>query len=85
MFMIYVYDFHLCCTKPGHFQIYEHLTTVTLLLFHLRGDFLCTFCRSLNSPELEYCEDSRKIIGEQSLSPEDQRVSIATARSKAFS
>lgn len=78
-------QFNHSWTQPGHFQLYENLTTVTSLPFHLRGDFLCTFCRSLNSPELEYCEDSRKITGEQSLSPEDQRVSIATARSTAFS
>lgn len=43
-----------------------------------RGDFLCTFCRSLTIPEIEYCDDSRKIKGEQSLNPEDQRVSSAT-------
>ncbi|TKS77158.1 E3 ubiquitin-protein ligase TRIM33 [Collichthys lucidus] len=37
------------------------------------GDFLCTFCRSLSMPEIEYCEDNKKIKEEQSLSPEDQR------------
>lgn len=43
---------------------------------HLRGEFLCTFCRSLENPEIKYCEDSRKTNGEQGMSPEDQRVSI---------
>lgn len=43
---------------------------------NLRGEFLCTFCRSLENPEIQYCEDSRKTNGEQGMSPEDQRVSI---------
>lgn len=46
------------------------------LISHLRGEFLCTFCRSLENPEIKYCEDSRKTNGEQGLSPEDQRVSM---------
>uniref|UniRef100_A0A671W1E9 E3 ubiquitin-protein ligase TRIM33 n=1 Tax=Sparus aurata TaxID=8175 RepID=A0A671W1E9_SPAAU len=61
----------LCCDRcPKVFHMKCHVPTIKILP---KGDFLCTFCRSLNSPELEYCEDSRKIIGEQSLSPEDQR------------
>ncbi len=52
---------------------------------HLRGDFLCTFCRSLIKPEIEYCDDSKKISGEQRLNPEDQRVSTATPASEASS
>lgn len=48
----------------------------------LRGDFLCTFCRSLTSPEIEYCDDSKKVKGEQKLSPEDQRVSTSTTSSE---
>lgn len=48
-----------------------------LLFFSLsvRGDFLCTFCRSLDNPEIQYCEDSKKTTGEQGLNPVDQRVS----------
>ncbi|XP_036960014.1 E3 ubiquitin-protein ligase TRIM33 isoform X2 [Acanthopagrus latus] len=61
----------LCCDHcPKVFHMKCHVPTIKILP---KGDFLCTFCRSLNSPELEYCEDSRKITGEQSLSPEDQR------------
>lgn len=40
---------------------------------------MCTFCRSLSNPEIEYnCDDdppAKKDQSEQSLSPEDQRVS----------
>lgn len=40
---------------------------------------MCTFCRSLTNPEMEYnCDDdppSKKDNSEQGLSPEDQRVS----------
>lgn len=40
---------------------------------------MCTFCRSLTNPEMEYnCDDdppSKKDKSEQGLSPEDQRVS----------
>jgi hypothetical protein len=42
---------------------------------------MCTFCRSLASPEMEYQPDDEprdeKDISEQGLSPEDQRVSGA--------
>ncbi|MED6251446.1 hypothetical protein ATANTOWER_030885 [Ataeniobius toweri] len=38
-----------------------------------QGDFLCTFCRSIATPEIEYCDESKVIKGDQSLNPEDQR------------
>lgn len=45
----------------------------------LSGEWMCTFCRSLASPEMEYEPDDEprgeKDTSEQGLSPEDQRVS----------
>uniref|UniRef100_A0A4W6BWY9 E3 ubiquitin-protein ligase TRIM33 n=1 Tax=Lates calcarifer TaxID=8187 RepID=A0A4W6BWY9_LATCA len=61
----------LCCDRcPKVFHMKCHVPTIKIFP---KGDFLCTFCRSLTSPEIEYCDDSRKIKGEHSLSPEDQR------------
>uniref|UniRef100_UPI0037E8A00E E3 ubiquitin-protein ligase TRIM33 isoform X2 n=1 Tax=Semicossyphus pulcher TaxID=241346 RepID=UPI0037E8A00E len=61
----------LCCDRcPKVFHMKCHVPTIKIFP---KGDFLCTFCRSLNSPEIEYCDDSKKITAEQSLSPEDQR------------
>lgn len=50
----------------------------------LRGDFLCTFCRSIANPEIEYCDESKRVKGDQSLGPEDQRVSAAKTPSDDF-
>ncbi|XP_067447634.1 E3 ubiquitin-protein ligase TRIM33 isoform X2 [Thunnus thynnus] len=61
----------LCCDHcPKVFHMKCHVPTIKIFP---KGDFLCTFCRSLTSPEIEYCDDSRKIKGEQDLNPEDQR------------
>uniref|UniRef100_A0A8D3EGD6 RING-type E3 ubiquitin transferase n=1 Tax=Scophthalmus maximus TaxID=52904 RepID=A0A8D3EGD6_SCOMX len=61
----------LCCDHcPKVFHMKCHVPTIKIFP---KGDFLCTFCRSLSSPEIEYCDDSRKIKGEQALNPEDQR------------
>lgn len=47
--------------------------------FCCSGDWMCTFCRSLRNPEMEYnCDDdppSEKDMSETEMSPEDQRVS----------
>uniref|UniRef100_A0A7N6FKJ0 E3 ubiquitin-protein ligase TRIM33 n=1 Tax=Anabas testudineus TaxID=64144 RepID=A0A7N6FKJ0_ANATE len=60
----------LCCDRcPKVFHMKCHVPTIKIFP---KGDFLCTFCRSLASPEIEYCDDS-KIKGDQGLSPEDQR------------
>uniref|UniRef100_A0A8C6TAK6 E3 ubiquitin-protein ligase TRIM33 n=1 Tax=Neogobius melanostomus TaxID=47308 RepID=A0A8C6TAK6_9GOBI len=64
----------LCCDRcPKVFHMRCHVPTIKIFP---KGDFLCTFCRSLSIPEIQYCEENRKQTGEQSLSPEDQRVSI---------
>ncbi|XP_047441292.1 E3 ubiquitin-protein ligase TRIM33 isoform X2 [Mugil cephalus] len=61
----------LCCDRcPKVFHMKCHVPTIKIFP---KGDFLCTFCRSLTNPEIQYCDDTRKIKGEQSLSPEDQR------------
>ncbi|XP_029994795.1 E3 ubiquitin-protein ligase TRIM33 isoform X3 [Sphaeramia orbicularis] len=61
----------LCCDRcPKVFHMKCHVPTIKIFP---KGDFLCTFCRSVSSPEIEYCDDSRRIKGERSLSPEDQR------------
>ncbi|XP_028265700.1 E3 ubiquitin-protein ligase TRIM33 isoform X2 [Parambassis ranga] len=61
----------LCCDHcPKVFHMRCHVPTIKIFP---KGDFLCTFCRSLTNPEIEYCDDSKKIKGEQSLNPEDQR------------
>uniref|UniRef100_G3NML3 E3 ubiquitin-protein ligase TRIM33 n=1 Tax=Gasterosteus aculeatus aculeatus TaxID=481459 RepID=G3NML3_GASAC len=61
----------LCCDRcPKVFHMKCHVPTIKIFP---TGDFLCTFCRSLTTPEIEYCDDSKKIKGEQELSPEDQR------------
>ncbi|XP_030589294.1 E3 ubiquitin-protein ligase TRIM33 isoform X4 [Archocentrus centrarchus] len=61
----------LCCDRcPKVFHMKCHVPTIKIFP---KGDFLCTFCRSITNPEIEYCDDSRKGKGEQSMSPEDQR------------
>uniref|UniRef100_A0A3Q1FZU5 E3 ubiquitin-protein ligase TRIM33 n=1 Tax=Acanthochromis polyacanthus TaxID=80966 RepID=A0A3Q1FZU5_9TELE len=61
----------LCCDRcPKVFHMKCHVPTIKIFP---KGDFLCTFCRSLTNPEVEYCDDSRKAKGEQALNPEDQR------------
>ncbi|CAN9515815.1 unnamed protein product [Ophioblennius macclurei] len=61
----------LCCDRcPKVFHMKCHVPTIKIFP---KGDFLCTFCRSLTEPEIEYCDDSKKIKGEQPLKPEDQR------------
>uniref|UniRef100_A0A3P8SK29 E3 ubiquitin-protein ligase TRIM33 n=1 Tax=Amphiprion percula TaxID=161767 RepID=A0A3P8SK29_AMPPE len=61
----------LCCDRcPKVFHMKCHVPTIKIFP---KGDFLCTFCRSLTNPEVEYCDDSRKVKGEQALNPEDQR------------
>ncbi|KAM9855842.1 E3 ubiquitin-protein ligase TRIM33 isoform 1-T1 [Aulostomus maculatus] len=61
----------LCCDRcPKVFHMKCHVPTIKIFP---KGDFLCTFCRSLTSPEIEYCDESRKVKGDLVLSPEDQR------------
>ncbi|XP_062282800.1 E3 ubiquitin-protein ligase TRIM33 isoform X1 [Scomber scombrus] len=61
----------LCCDHcPKVFHMKCHVPTIKIFP---KGDFLCTFCRSLSSPEIVYCDDSRKVKGEHDLNPEDQR------------
>ncbi|XP_032377877.1 E3 ubiquitin-protein ligase TRIM33 isoform X2 [Etheostoma spectabile] len=61
----------LCCDRcPKVFHMKCHVPTIKIFP---TGDFLCTFCRSLTTPEIEYCDDSNKIKREQGLSPENQR------------
>uniref|UniRef100_A0A665X146 E3 ubiquitin-protein ligase TRIM33 n=1 Tax=Echeneis naucrates TaxID=173247 RepID=A0A665X146_ECHNA len=61
----------LCCDRcPKVFHMKCHVPTIKIFP---KGDFLCTFCRSLANPEIEYCDDSKKIKGEQAMNPEDQR------------
>uniref|UniRef100_A0A3B4TC67 E3 ubiquitin-protein ligase TRIM33 n=1 Tax=Seriola dumerili TaxID=41447 RepID=A0A3B4TC67_SERDU len=61
----------LCCDRcPKVFHMKCHVPTIKIFP---KGDFLCTFCRSLSSPEIEYCDDGRKTKGEQNMNPEDQR------------
>ncbi|XP_065817187.1 E3 ubiquitin-protein ligase TRIM33 isoform X1 [Labrus bergylta] len=61
----------LCCDRcPKVFHMKCHVPTIKIFP---KGDFLCTFCRSVNIPEIEYCDDSKKITAVQSLNPEDQR------------
>ncbi|XP_034027863.1 E3 ubiquitin-protein ligase TRIM33 isoform X3 [Thalassophryne amazonica] len=61
----------LCCDRcPKVFHMKCHVPTIKIFP---KGDFLCTFCRSLTSPEIVYCEEIRSAKGERGLSPEDQR------------
>ncbi|XP_031724731.1 E3 ubiquitin-protein ligase TRIM33 isoform X2 [Anarrhichthys ocellatus] len=61
----------LCCDRcPKVFHMKCHVPTIKIFP---TGDFLCTFCRSVTTPEIEYCDDSKKVIGEQDLRPDDQR------------
>ncbi|XP_055748413.1 E3 ubiquitin-protein ligase TRIM33-like isoform X2 [Salvelinus fontinalis] len=65
----------LCCDRcPKVFHITCHIPT---LKCSPSGEWMCTFCRSLASPELEYEPDdeprSEKDTSEKGLSPEDQR------------
>ncbi|KAM3617217.1 uncharacterized protein V6R79_003459 [Siganus canaliculatus] len=59
----------LCCDRcPKVFHMKCHVPTIKIFP---KGDFLCTFCRSLSNPEIEYCDD-RKLSGE-GMNSEDQR------------
>ncbi|XP_041859484.1 E3 ubiquitin-protein ligase TRIM33 isoform X2 [Melanotaenia boesemani] len=61
----------LCCDRcPKVFHMKCHVPTIKIFP---KGDFLCTFCRSLTDPEIEYCDESKKIRGEDILNAEDQR------------
>ncbi|XP_026124872.1 E3 ubiquitin-protein ligase TRIM33 isoform X2 [Carassius auratus] len=65
----------LCCDRcPKVFHMTCHIPT---LKSSPSGDWMCTFCRSLANPEMEYnCDDdppSNKDKSETSMSPEDQR------------
>uniref|UniRef100_A0A8C5B5Y6 Tripartite motif containing 33 n=1 Tax=Gadus morhua TaxID=8049 RepID=A0A8C5B5Y6_GADMO len=60
----------LCCDRcPKVFHMKCHVPSIKIFP---KGDFLCTFCRSLDTPEIQYCDDSKR-NSDQSLSPEDQR------------
>uniref|UniRef100_A0A6Q2ZD54 RING-type E3 ubiquitin transferase n=1 Tax=Esox lucius TaxID=8010 RepID=A0A6Q2ZD54_ESOLU len=64
----------LCCDRcPKVFHITCHIPT---LKCSPSGEWMCTFCRSLDSPEMEYEPDDEprnKEKSDQGLSPEDQR------------
>uniref|UniRef100_A0A672MIV1 E3 ubiquitin-protein ligase TRIM33 n=1 Tax=Sinocyclocheilus grahami TaxID=75366 RepID=A0A672MIV1_SINGR len=65
----------LCCDRcPKVFHMTCHIPT---LKSSPSGDWMCTFCRSLTNPEMEYnCDDdppSKKDMSEMAMSPEDQR------------
>ncbi|XP_013888386.1 E3 ubiquitin-protein ligase TRIM33 isoform X4 [Austrofundulus limnaeus] len=61
----------LCCDRcPKVFHMKCHVPTIKIFP---QGDFLCTFCRSITSPEIEYCDESSRTKENQSLSAEDQR------------
>uniref|UniRef100_A0A8C2BAN6 RING-type E3 ubiquitin transferase n=1 Tax=Cyprinus carpio TaxID=7962 RepID=A0A8C2BAN6_CYPCA len=65
----------LCCDRcPKVFHMTCHIPT---LKSSPSGDWMCTFCRSLSNPEMEYnCDDdplSNKEKSETAMSPEDQR------------
>uniref|UniRef100_A0A673ML91 E3 ubiquitin-protein ligase TRIM33 n=1 Tax=Sinocyclocheilus rhinocerous TaxID=307959 RepID=A0A673ML91_9TELE len=65
----------LCCDRcPKVFHMTCHIPT---LKSSPSGDWMCTFCRSLTNPEMEYnCDDdppSKKDKSEMAMSPEDQR------------
>uniref|UniRef100_A0A3Q2C8K6 RING-type E3 ubiquitin transferase n=1 Tax=Cyprinodon variegatus TaxID=28743 RepID=A0A3Q2C8K6_CYPVA len=61
----------LCCDRcPKVFHMKCHVPTIKIIP---QGDFLCTFCRSIANPEIEYCDESKRVKGDQSLGPEDQR------------
>lgn len=68
----------LCCEKcPKVFHLTCHVPT---LLSFPSGDWICTFCRDIGKPEVEYdCDNmqhSKKGKTAQGLSPVDQRVSL---------
>ncbi|XP_042617701.1 E3 ubiquitin-protein ligase TRIM33 isoform X1 [Cyprinus carpio] len=65
----------LCCDRcPKVFHMTCHIPT---LKSSPSGDWMCTFCRSLINPEMEYNSDddppSKKDKSEMAMSPEDQR------------
>eukprot|EP00069_Balaena_mysticetus_P002557 bmy_16191T0 len=66
----------LCCEKcPKVFHLTCHVPT---LLSFPSGDWICTFCRDIGKPEVEYdCDNlqhSKKGKTAQGLSPVDQRI-----------
>ncbi|XP_061900352.1 E3 ubiquitin-protein ligase TRIM33-like [Entelurus aequoreus] len=61
----------LCCDRcPKVFHMKCHVPTIKIFP---KGDFLCTFCRSISSPEIEYCDDSKRVKSDKVLNLEDQR------------
>ncbi|XP_043932092.1 E3 ubiquitin-protein ligase TRIM33 [Protopterus annectens] len=69
----------LCCDKcPKVFHLTCHVPT---LLSFPSGEWICTFCRDINSPEVEYDCDNLQHIKKgktvQGLNPVDQRVSVS--------
>ncbi|KAG8442664.1 hypothetical protein GDO86_011452 [Hymenochirus boettgeri] len=67
----------LCCEKcPKVFHLSCHVPT---LMNFPSGEWICTFCRDLSRPDVEYdCDDpslaeKRKLTGIQSMPPLDQR------------
>ncbi|KAM4748618.1 transcription intermediary factor 1-alpha [Rhinophrynus dorsalis] len=67
----------LCCDKcPKVFHLSCHVPT---LMNFPSGEWICTFCRDLSKPEVEYdCDDpslveKRKLGGSPSMAPIDQR------------
>ncbi|XP_063064764.1 E3 ubiquitin-protein ligase TRIM33 isoform X3 [Engraulis encrasicolus] len=64
----------LCCDRcPKVFHITCHIPMLRCLP---SGEWMCTFCRSMSSPEIEYdCDDDppQKEPSDQALSREDQR------------
>jgi len=61
----------LCCDRcPKVFHMKCHVPTIKIFP---RGDFLCTFCRNLTNPEIEYTEDAKKAKVDCGLGHEDRR------------
>ncbi|KAI1892668.1 hypothetical protein AGOR_G00135930 [Albula goreensis] len=65
----------LCCDRcPKVFHITCHIPTLSC---SPSGEWMCTFCRNLSNPEIEYdcdnTQESKKGKSEKALSPEDQR------------
>lgn len=83
--VLWVWRWNLCSLTALMWLI-QMLSSLSPFLsptpFPYSGDWMCTFCRSLTNPEIEYnCDDDppiKKDKSEHGLSPEDQRVSSWT-------
>lgn len=81
MCIILIYNLIFLLTKTWIFGLHflEALARCELTVFYFfSGEWICTFCRDLSKPEVEYdCDNlqhSKKGKTAQGLSPVDQRV-----------